>query len=135
MNSIIRRGGVFDDLLKAFFDTHYDAFPAVSRPVHTTRIEKDDSWVLRAEVPGYTEDDIKVEVKDGTLTISGKQEVTDKTDSTFRSSISQFSESFLLYDSVKADDISAELKSGILVVTVPKAEPDKAEPKQIPIKT
>lgn len=133
MNSLVRRGGVFDDLVRAFLDPDYLVMP--SRAVRVQKIENEDSWTLRAEVPGYTEEDIKVEVKDGTITISGKQEQTDKTDTSFRSSVSQFSESFLLYDSVKPEDITAELKSGILVVTVPKVEPEKAEPQQIPIKT
>src|SRR3712207_222326 len=36
-------------------------------------VEADDHYVLKADLPGVSEDDVSIEVQDGTLTISGKR--------------------------------------------------------------
>ena len=36
-------------------------------------VESEDDLVLRAELPGMVEDDVKIEIKDGVLTISGER--------------------------------------------------------------
>lgn len=47
----------------------------------------------------------------------------------------QFSRSLSVPDSVKEDDITASLTNGVLEVTIPKAEPARAQPKRIAVQT
>ena len=98
--------------------------------------------VIKAELPGVDEEDINVEILDNVVTISGeKKEEKEETDQNppagggyyYREShTGAFSRSFSLPSDVKGDDAVADIKKGILVVTVPKIEPKKA--KKIEIK-
>lgn len=94
--------------------------------------------VIKAELPGVDEEDISIEILDNVMTISGekkeeKEESDEKKGYYYKESHSgAFSRSFNLPADVKAEDAVADMKKGILVVTVPKIEPKKA--KKIEIK-
>ncbi len=98
--------------------------------------------VIKAELPGVDEEDINVEILDNVMTISGeKKEEKEESDENppagggyyYKESHSgAFSRSFNLPADVKAEDAVADMKKGILIVTVPKIEPKKA--KKIEIK-
>lgn len=93
--------------------------------------EKD---VLTASLPGYSENDIIIENTGDVLTISGKLEKNDKNKYFHTIKTSQFTKSYNLsaqrYD---LDNISAELKNGILTVFLPKLKAAKIESKKIPL--
>ena len=93
--------------------------------------EKADAYIIEAEVPGIKKEDIKIDLKDGVLTISGerKYEHTEKEPNFTRveRSYGAFCRSFDLPDHVLDDKIDAAIKDGILTVTLPKGE--KAKPK------
>lgn len=97
--------------------------------------ETDDSFEVRAELPGVTQDDIQVFVKENHLTIKGekRQEQVDDTKNYRRveRSYGSFQRAFTLPPTVKADDIKAEFKDGVLSLAIPKAE--EAKPREIPI--
>lgn len=99
-------------------------------------IENDNEFVLKADLPGIDKKDLKVQVENNMLTISGerKYENEDKSDRYYRNErfYGRFQRSFSLSDRVKADAIKADYKDGVLTVTLPKAE--EAKPKQIEIK-
>ena len=111
--------------------------------------DRKDSVVVRAELPGMTEEEVDVEISDGVMTISGEK----KEDAAFAESeagapasaksgmrgkeneefyyykeshTGNFSRSFTLPAEVKEDGADAEMKNGVLVVTLPKVEPKKA---------
>lgn len=94
--------------------------------------------VVKAELPGVDEEDINIEILDNVMTISGekkaeKEEENKENGYYYRESHSgSFSRSFSLPADVKAEDAVADMKKGILVITVPKIEPKKA--KKIEIK-
>lgn len=92
--------------------------------------------VVKAELPGMSEDEINVEVHDGVMTISGeKKEEAEKEDEGYyykESHSGAFSRSFTLPADVKEDKAEAEMKHGILWITVPKTE--AKQPKKIAIK-
>lgn len=98
--------------------------------------EKDDRYILEAELPGMKKEDIKVEVKDGVLTISGerKYEHEEKKEDYTRIErcYGTFHRAFTLPEHVLDSQIEATYKDGILTVTLPKGE--KAKPKQIDVK-
>jgi HSP20 family protein len=97
--------------------------------------ETDDSLVLRADLPGVSEDDVEIEVKDGVLTISGerKSEHEEKGEGFHRveRSFGRFSRALNLPDGVDADQVEANFDAGVLEVRVPK--PEKTKPTRIQI--
>lgn len=99
--------------------------------------DKKDAVVVKAELPGVNEEDVNVEILDNVMTISGerreeKEEKEEEKGYYYKESHSgKFSRSFTLPSEVMADKASAEMKSGVLTVTVPKVEPKKAQRIQI----
>lgn len=92
--------------------------------------------VIRAELPGVAADDVEVTLSQGTLTISGEQRVGAEQDNDFyvRERYSgQFRRDVTLPEGVQDDHIEAQLRDGVLQVTVRGAT--KAEgPARIQIK-
>jgi len=97
--------------------------------------ETGNEYKIRLEVPGIQKEDIKVELENDLLTISGekKNETTEKDEKSFRTerTYGKFARRLRLAD-IDNDKISASYKNGVLSVTVSKAEAVK--PRQIDIK-
>ena len=98
-------------------------------------LESKDAYLVRAELPGMKKEDIKVEVKDGTLTLSGETKTEKPVEGVEYRHVeriaSKFWRSLSLPETVKQDSIEATYKDGILEIRVPKAE--EAKPRQIEI--
>jgi HSP20 family protein len=86
-------------------------------------VRNDGNLVLRADVPGIKPDEIKVEVEDGVLTVSGEHEQSRETkeaDYVRRErSYGSFSRSLVLPSGVDARAIKATTKDGVVEVTIP----------------
>ena len=97
--------------------------------------ELDDKYLVKAELPGMKQSDIKVTLANGILTLSGerKAEHKAKKDDYYRyeSCHGKFQRSFTLPTEVKEDKIKAEYKDGILEIEIPKSE--EVKPKEIEI--
>jgi len=93
--------------------------------------EKDDRLVIKAELPGVDKNDIKVELKDRVLTLSGERtydnEVKEENYYRKERSYGKFQRAFTLPADVDSDKITAEFKDGVLRVEVPKPEEKKAK--------
>lgn len=93
-------------------------------------VERGDHLVLRADLPGMSDDDIAIEVKDGVLTLSGerKAENEEKADGYYRveRSFGRFTRTLALPDGIDPDKITADFDRGVLEVKVPKPEERKA---------
>ena len=98
-------------------------------------LEGKDSYLIRAELPGMKREDIKVEVNDGTLILSGERKSEQPAEGVKYRHVerveAKFWRSFSLPETVKHDGIEATYKDGVLEVSVPKAE--EAKPRQIEI--
>ena len=98
-------------------------------------LEGQDSYVLRAELPGMKREDFNLEVKDGMLTLSGERKSEKATDGVKYRTVERvegkFSRAFALPETVKHDGIQATYKDGILEIHVPKAE--EAKPRRIEV--
>ena len=98
-------------------------------------VEAEDHFVLKADLPGLSEDDVHIEVQDGTLTISGerKAEHEEREKGWYRieRSFGSFSRSLTLPDGVDADSITAEFHDGVLELHIPK--PEERKPRRIEI--
>jgi HSP20 family protein len=97
--------------------------------------ERDDAFVLQAEVPGMKESDLSIVVENDEILFSGERKI--EAPEGFRTLVrerlpARFSRKLLLSKRVDADKVSAELANGILTVTLPKAA--EARPRPIPVK-
>jgi HSP20 family protein len=99
--------------------------------------EGDEAFTLKAELPGFSKDDVQVEIKDNRLTLKGERKrETDVKEAQYHRVervYGAFQRSFKLPAVVDADKAEAIFKDGVLKLTLPKAE--KAKPKQISITT
>lgn len=90
---------------------------------------KGDDFVLIAEVPGIAKSDIDVQVKGRTIRISGSKTVKfgDKSSIHRRERLAgRFNRSVTLPVDVDPDGVRAECRDGILALSLPRAERDKA---------
>jgi len=80
------------------------------------------AFILTAELPGITRDQISIGVRDGRLTLHGRRDARVACEHYHRveRGHGEFSRTFNLPPSVDADHILAEMAGGILTVTVPK---------------
>lgn len=95
--------------------------------------ENDDGLVVLVDLPGVDKDGVDLRVDDDVLSIHGRssyREVKDPLYSEF--SLANYYREFRLSDVVDQARISAELKHGVLTVTLPKAE--RVRPKRIDVK-
>lgn len=131
--------GVFrrdmDSLLSDFFA---DAPRGTREPVWAPACEvteEEGHYLLSLEVPGVPKDDIKIEVADNTVTITGERHAKQgkKTDGVWigEQRYGKFQRSFALPAGINADKIEANYENGVLSLMVPKAE--SARPRQIKI--
>ncbi len=98
-------------------------------------VETDDHFVLRADLPGLDQSDVKIEVHENVLTVSGerKYEHEAKKDGYYRleRGSGHFSRSMTLPDGVDPDGIAASFEKGVLEVRVPK--PEQRKPRRVEI--
>lgn len=121
------------DLFNFFDNADRDFFGGIPNSISAFRtdiIDKEDKYILQAELPGFSKEEININVEGDYLTISAehKSEVEESKDNYVRKErhYGSFSRSFDI-SNIKADEISAEYKDGVLELNLPKQsiEPDK----------
>jgi HSP20 family protein len=99
--------------------------------------ERDNRLVTKVDLPGLKKEDVKVEVTDGYLTISGerKSETEEKKDNVYRRerSYGTFYRAVALPEGVKLEDVKASFANGVLEVSVPLPAEAEAKPRNVPI--
>jgi len=96
--------------------------------------EKDDKGVIEFAVAGFAEKDLKVEVKENTLSIYGCKEKELQEDLMHKGiSDRSFTKRFQLHKQIVIDN--AELKDGLLKISYHRDIPEAEKPKQIKIKS
>jgi HSP20 family protein len=98
-------------------------------------VEAGDHFVLKADLPGLKDEDVKIEVQDDTLTISGERKAEHEASEggwyRIERSFGSFSRSLTLPEHVDASAISASFNEGVLEVRIPK--PEERKPQRIEI--
>ena len=128
------------DLFDDFFEDEF--FPKREKNLMRTDIkEKKDKYLVDVDLPGFNKENIKLSLENGYLNISAKVDKKEehKDDEKYirRERYSgECSRSFYIGDEIKEEDIQAEFKNGILMITIPKKEEQKKlnNKKQIEIK-
>ena len=85
--------------------------------------ETTDRYVLIAELPGLTRDDIEIQVHDGTVTLQGRRRspaVPCERYHRVERGHGQFSRAFALPEPIAVQSVHADLKDGVLTITMPK---------------
>jgi len=97
--------------------------------------ENKDGYVIRADVPGVKEADLEVNVTGKRLSVSGKREEEKEergeTYYTSERSYGSFSRSFTLPEGSDVQHIAADLKGGVLTISVPKSAETKTKKVEI----
>lgn len=98
-------------------------------------VEGDDHYVLQADLPGLSEQDISVEVDAGVLTIAGERK-SDRSESgsgyrRIERSYGSFKRTLTLPDGVDADAVRASFDKGVLEITIPK--PEQVKPRRVTV--
>lgn len=100
-------------------------------------IERDDAYLLKAEVPGLSPEQIELQVENDVLTLRGEQksEQTDERNGYRRieRSYGSFARSFVLPKGTNIDSIDATVESGVLTVSIPKVR--AAAPRKLQVKS
>ncbi len=98
-------------------------------------VEKDDHLELRADLPGMSEDDVDIEIKDGVLTISGERKAEEEeTREGYRRverAFGSFIRSVTLPGGVDPNDVKANFENGVLEIDIPK--PKESKPTRVQI--
>ncbi len=88
-------------------------------------------YLVKAELPGVTREQIKVTVENGMLTLSGERkfekEDKDQKHHRIERSYGSFARRFTLPEDVNTDGISADCKDGIVQIRLPKVEVKKRQ--------
>lgn len=119
----------FDRMIERMRDTapNQQAYP----PYNIVKVD-DDQYELQLAIAGFTYDDLDIQIKEGVLTIEGKQEATDEKHYIHRGiSGRSFSRVFTLADTVVVN--GADLIDGILTIKLENVIPEAKKPRKIEI--
>jgi HSP20 family protein len=126
--------------INRLFNNLFDTPTVASAPVRrfapaTDLIESDTHYILRADLPGLSEDDVNIEFEGNVLSVSGerKSEHEHRGQGHYRveRSYGSFRRSLRLPEGVDAGAIKANFDKGVLEITVPK--PEAAKPHKVQI--
>lgn len=136
---LTNRNDFFD--MRSIFDSFFEdsfrsGFFGVSNPIKADIRENEKEYIIDAEIPGAKKEDIKLDLRDDTLTISVEhnEESKEERENYIRRErrYGSFSRSFYV-ENVKHEDVTAKYDNGILTVNIPKAEAGKERKRKIDI--
>lgn len=138
MNDLFPSKREFWDLGRRFFDDALGENMANLTSFKTDIIEKEDAYIVEAELPGMSKDDIELDYHDNILTIRGRQETEKNEQDEERKYVRRerssrsFSRQFIIQD-VDEDAIKAKFDNGILEINLPKIHPTPTKSTKIDI--
>ncbi len=135
--------GTIQNEMNRLFNTFFDQPSATGRNAPGARrwippmdlVETGDHYVLRADLPGLSDEDVNVQLEDNVLTISGERtaEHEDQQEGYYRleRAFGAFSRSLTLPEGVDPDSVQAHFDRGVLEIRIPK--PEQKKPKTVQI--
>lgn len=100
-------------------------------------LKNNEGYIVEVAVPGYTKDDIEIEISENKLTIKGNKEMVSEENEKFVMKEfvkGSFSVSYTLGEAIAKSSVSAEVESGILKITLPFKEEAKNDTFKIAVK-
>ena len=129
--------------MNRLFNTFFDSSTRTPGNGHALRrwvpamdlVETDEDFILRADLPGLSEQDVNIELEDSVLTISGerKAEHEERKEGYYRveRASGNFSRSLTLPEGVDPEGVRATFDNGVLEVRIPK--PEQRKPRKVTI--
>ena len=120
------------------FDRLHDHYALHQRntgfPPYNIRKDGDYKFVIELALAGLSQDDLEVEVTDGTLTVRSKEKKVEEDGELLHRGISyrQFSRSWTLADDVVVND--AKMENGMLLIDLERIVPEEKKPRLLKIK-
>ena len=133
--------GLFDDWFDFPFERElrtrgHQAGKHETHMMRTDIKDKGDQYELSTDLPGFSKQDVKVQLEDGFLTISAEKTLNndekDKEGNYIRRErySGKCSRSFYVGENITEEDITAKMDNGILTLTVPKRDERKLPEKK-----
>lgn len=107
----------YDDFYNKLFEDSFSHFGKVLTQPEINIEEKYKEYIVTAIIPGLEKDNVKVEVDNNVLTISGSYKTKEQ--------VGTFLKSFPLPGPVKVDKVTTQYKDGVLTIKLPKKNPLK----------
>lgn len=119
---------LFDDLNRQFANSVSTNYP----PYNVVR-KDENNFVIEVAVAGFGEDELDVQLKDGTLIITGSHSGNEQGPEYLHQGISRrdFTRSFLLDDHMEVRE--ASVKNGMLSIALERIVPEEEKPRKIAI--
>lgn len=141
LRKLDRNNGFFPSLFNYYLnDNFYNSFFDGNLPA-TNISENEKGFNVELSIPGFSKDDITIEIENDVLKVSAsievKNEEKDENQKVLRREFkaSSFSRSFALPENIDVENISASQSDGVLQITLPKMEkPTEEKVKKIEIK-
>lgn len=127
--------------MNQLFKETQDSFKAAAerenefRPA-TNVLEEKDYYLIEVAMPGFAKQDVSIKVENGSIKISAEKKVEKENKKYLRREfgVYKFERSFKLADTINQQNISAEVKDGILNIVLPKIEEKQPQVHNIEIK-
>ena len=136
-----------ENMMDLFDDFDRDFFRGWDRPEHmlygknaprmmkTDVKETDEGYEVDVDLPGFKKEEIRLELENGTLTISTQKTLENKEEKQGKvlrqeRCSGSMSRSFYVGDYVTEEDIKAKYENGVLSLAIPKKEAPKAPEKK-----
>ena len=125
---------IFEDFGKMFDENILRGSYKQSYPPYDIVKHSDTHYDVQVALAGYSKDDIEIEVKENTLSIKSVKKEEDEKVEVLHRGISKryFERSFTIAEDVKVN--GAELKDGLLIVSLERVIPEHKKPRLIKIK-
>ncbi|GAA4456341.1 Hsp20/alpha crystallin family protein [Nibrella saemangeumensis] len=138
MNSLVRSNGNFPSLIENFFGRDMNEFfnagtAAMSNVPAVNVVEHSDGFRIEVAAPGLKKEDFKLQLSHNNLTISAFKETQNEEKENEKYtrrefSYTSFQRTFMLPNSVDAENIQASYTDGVLKIDIPKREEAKVKP-------
>jgi len=97
----------------------------VNKSISLNVSEEGDKYIMNATIPEFNKDQLKLQIKDGLLTISGELKEEHKDEHSHRKSSKFVQRSITLPENINEGNISAKYENGVLSVNMPKLDKSK----------
>lgn len=126
---------LFDDFDRSFFGRRNPLFGHHEKNLMKTDVrDLKDAYEMMIDLPGFKKDEIKINLKDGFLTISAEKGLDKDEEDKHGNLVKQerycgsLSRSYYVGEDIKEDEIHAKFEDGVLTITVPKKEEQEELP-------
>lgn len=132
--NIIPRQSLFNLIDRDFFNSHIRGENLLNDNYlnHFTIEVLDKEYLITLAIPGFTKEQIKLELNSNILTISAENKEQSDENNTKKNISSKFKQVINLNNDIERDSIKSSLKDGILTISIPRTQ-QKGEPQTINI--